>query len=113
MKNSLLPIAIPPKAHKALFAAILADPATTVTVDLVQQKVILPVGSAVTFPIDEFARHCMLEGVDELGYILQQEQAIASFEANGAIEREHASDCLMPLGPCRRMHGKERFGRYT
>ncbi len=81
LKNSLLPIAIPPKAHKALFAAILADPATTVTVDLVQQKVILPDGSAVTFPIDEFARHCMLEGVDELGYILQQEQAIASFEA--------------------------------
>jgi 3-isopropylmalate/(R)-2-methylmalate dehydratase small subunit len=81
LKNSLLPIAIPPEAHKALFAAVAADPAATVTVDLEQRKLTLPDGSAVTFPIDEFARHCMLEGVDELGYILQQEAAIAAYEA--------------------------------
>ena len=37
--------------------------------------------TTVDFPIDEFARHCMLEGVDELGYILQQEEAIAKYEA--------------------------------
>ncbi|HEY3938096.1 MAG TPA: 3-isopropylmalate dehydratase small subunit [Bryobacteraceae bacterium] len=81
LKNSLLPIAIPPEAHKALFAAVAADPAATVTVDLEQRKLTLPDGSAVTFPIDEFARHCMLEGVDELGYILQQEAAIVAYEA--------------------------------
>ena len=56
----------------------------TVTVDLMEQKVVLPDGSAVTFPIDEFARHCMLEGVDELGYILQQETAIASLRQSGS-----------------------------
>lgn len=81
LKNSLLPIAVPPDAHKALFAAVLAHPATTVTIDLVQRRVVSPDGWAVSFPIDEFARHCMLGGVDELGYILQQEQEIASFEA--------------------------------
>jgi len=81
VKNSLLPIIIPADAHKALFAALEADPTVQVTVDLAQKKLTLPNGSSVSFPIDEFARHCMLEGVDELGYILQQEAAIASFEA--------------------------------
>ncbi len=81
LKNSLLPIIVPPDAHKALFAAVDADPGATVTVDLERQTLTLPDGSSVTFPIDEFAKHCMLEGIDELGYILQQEPAIAAFEA--------------------------------
>jgi 3-isopropylmalate/(R)-2-methylmalate dehydratase small subunit len=80
LKNSLLPIIVPPDAHKALFAAVDADPGATVTVDLERQTLTLPDGSSVTFPIDEFAKHCMLEGIDELGYILQQEPAIAAFE---------------------------------
>jgi len=80
LKNSLLPIAIPRDAHKALLDAVAVNSAVTVTVDLAQQKVTLPDGSAVEFPIDEFAKHCMLDGVDELGYILQQEAAIAEFE---------------------------------
>jgi len=81
LKNSLLPIAVPHDAHKALFQAIARDPAATVKVDLAEQKLTLPDGSSVTFPIDEFAKHCMLEGVDELGYILQQQEAIAAYEA--------------------------------
>ncbi len=80
VKNSLLPIAIPADAHKKLFAAIEANPAATVTVDLAQQQVTLPDGTKVSFPVDEFAKTCMLEGVDELGYILKQESAIAAFE---------------------------------
>lgn len=82
LKNSLLPIVVPPDAHKKLFAALESDPAATVTIDLEKQSVTLPDGSSVTFPVDPFARHCMLEGVDELGYILQQEPAIAAYEAN-------------------------------
>ena len=85
LKNSLLPIAVPPDAHKAIFAAVVADPAATVTVDLVARSLALPDGTTTTFPIDEFARHCMLEGVDELGYILQQEDAIAAFEAQRTL----------------------------
>jgi 3-isopropylmalate/(R)-2-methylmalate dehydratase small subunit len=81
LKNSLLPIVVSPDVHKALFAAIEKDPASTVTVDLAEQKLTLPDGSSVTFAVDDFAKYCMLEGVDELGYILQQEQAIAAFEA--------------------------------
>ncbi len=81
LKNSFLPIAIPPDAHKALFAAVLANPTTIVSVDLAQQSITLPDGQTVKFPIDDFAKTCMLEGVDELGYILQQADAISSFEA--------------------------------
>jgi 3-isopropylmalate/(R)-2-methylmalate dehydratase small subunit len=81
VKNSLLPIIIPAEAHKALFAALEADPNAQVTVDLAQKKLTLPNGTSVDFPMDEFARHCMLEGVDELGYILNQDPAIAAFEA--------------------------------
>ena len=81
VKNSLLPIAIPHDAHQKLLDAVAADPIATVTVDLAEQKLTLPDGSKVSFPVDEFARHCMLEGVDELGYILHQDAAISQFEA--------------------------------
>ena len=56
------------------------DPDTEVTVDLASQTVTLPDGSRVEFPVDPFSKHCMLEGVDELGYILKNEAAIRAFE---------------------------------
>jgi 3-isopropylmalate/(R)-2-methylmalate dehydratase small subunit len=85
LKNSLLPVVVPPEKHKALFAAVEANPAVEVTVDLEKQTVTLPDGSAVTFPVDEFAKHCMLQGVDELGYILQLEPEIAAYERGRTI----------------------------
>jgi 3-isopropylmalate/(R)-2-methylmalate dehydratase small subunit len=81
LKNSLLPIVVSYEVHAALFKAVENNPAATVTVDLSQQKLALPDGSTATFPIEQFAKYCMLEGVDELGYILQQEPAIAAYEA--------------------------------
>ncbi len=81
LKNSLLPIAVPYDVHKALLQAAAKDPAAAVSVDLANQTLTLPGGSSVTFSIDQFAKHCMLEGIDELGYILQQESAIAEYEA--------------------------------
>jgi 3-isopropylmalate/(R)-2-methylmalate dehydratase small subunit len=80
-KNSLLTIVVPADAHKALFAALETDAGAAVTVDLATQKLTLPDGSAVIFPIDEFAKQCMLNGVDELGYILQEDEAIRNYEA--------------------------------
>ncbi len=81
LKNSLLPIAIPAEAHKRLFAAREKDPNVQVAVDLASQTVTLPDGEKVSFPVDEFAKFCMMEGVDELGYILKQEKEIAEYEA--------------------------------
>lgn len=80
MKNSLLPIVVPPEISRVLFKAVEADAAVTVTVDLNAQKLVLPDGSSVTFTVDPFARQCMLQGVDELGYILQLGGEIAAYE---------------------------------
>jgi 3-isopropylmalate/(R)-2-methylmalate dehydratase small subunit len=77
LKNSLLPIVVPRDIHAELFR----NPNATVKVDLAAQTLTLPSGRAVEFPVDPFARHCLIEGIDELGYILQQEPAISSFEA--------------------------------
>ncbi len=78
LKNSLLPIVVPPDVHAALFAAV---PDATVKIDLAKQTLTSPDGRAVEFQIDGFAKHCLLEGVDELGYILQQSPAISAYEA--------------------------------
>jgi 3-isopropylmalate/(R)-2-methylmalate dehydratase small subunit len=82
LKNSLLPIVVPREAHEKLFDRVARDPSVTITIDLAQQRLTLPDGSAITFPVDEFSKNCLLEGVDELGYIVQQEPAIAAYEAN-------------------------------
>ena len=80
LKNALLPIVFSAAAHAALFAMVDRDPDTEVTVDLATQSVTLPDGRKVEFPIDPFSKHCLLEGVDELGYILKNEAAIAAYE---------------------------------
>jgi len=77
LKNGLLPIVVPRDAHTWLFE----HPDAVLKVDLAAQLLMLPGGRAVEFPVDSFSKHCLLEGVDELGFILQQENAIAQFEA--------------------------------
>jgi 3-isopropylmalate/(R)-2-methylmalate dehydratase small subunit len=81
LKNSLLPIAISADAHAELLAAVEADPDAMVAIDLPRQTLTLPGGRKVEFAVDEFSKHCLVNGVDELGYILQQQAAIEAFEA--------------------------------
>jgi 3-isopropylmalate/(R)-2-methylmalate dehydratase small subunit len=81
LKNSLLPVVVPPDVHAELFASLDADPGATVKIDLAAQTLTTPSGRQVEFPVDGFSRHCLLEGVDELGYILSHEAEIAAFEA--------------------------------
>ncbi len=80
LKNSLLPIIVPPEVHAELFKLVEQNPDLEVAVDLAAQTLTLPDGRTVEFPVDSFAKQCMLEGVDELGYILLQEAAIKAFE---------------------------------
>jgi 3-isopropylmalate/(R)-2-methylmalate dehydratase small subunit len=80
LKNSLLPIVVPPDVHAELFAAIEANPDATVKIDLVTQTLTTPTDRQVEFPVDGFSKHCLVEGVDELGYILGRELEIAAFE---------------------------------
>jgi len=77
LKNSLVPIVVSPEVHKKLFA--LPEDAR-VKVDLASQTITLPDGEKVEFPIDPFPKTCLLEGIDELGWILKQEPAIAAYE---------------------------------
>ena len=77
LKNGLLPIVVPPDVH----ATLLSAPGAVVRVDLASQTLTLPDRTAVRFPIDEFPKHCLLEGVDELEYILRHEAAIAAYES--------------------------------
>ena len=79
LKNSLLPIVVPQKIHDQLFA--LPENAK-IKVDLASQSLTLPDGERVEFPVDQFMKTCLLEGVDELGWILKQAPAITAFEQN-------------------------------
>jgi 3-isopropylmalate/(R)-2-methylmalate dehydratase small subunit len=78
LKNSLLPIVVPQKVHEKLLA--LPEDAK-IKVDLASQTITLPDGEKVEFPVDPFSKTCLLEGVDELGWILKQAGPIAEFEA--------------------------------
>ncbi len=82
LKNSLLPIVVPLAFHKEMQCMLAGNPDLKLRVDLPKQELrVLPNGPAVEFPIDAFAKQCLLEGTDELGYILNQEAAIAAYEA--------------------------------
>lgn len=81
LKNGLLPVVVTAEVHGALVAAREADPGASVAIDLEAQTLRLPSGREVTFPMDAFARHCLLNGLDELGYLLSFEDAIAAYES--------------------------------
>jgi 3-isopropylmalate/(R)-2-methylmalate dehydratase small subunit len=78
LKNSLLPIVVPTDVQAELFAA---SPGAIVKIDLPNQTLTTPSGRVVAFPVDAFSKHCLVKGVDELGYILEQSPEIAAYEA--------------------------------
>lgn len=82
LKNGLLPVQVDEETHRQLISLAEEDPNTTVTVDLAAQTVTLPDGRAVTFPIDGFSKHCLLNGVDQLGYLMSLEAEVAAYEAD-------------------------------
>jgi len=79
LKNGLIPIVVDEATHKMLFDLFEEAPRADLTVDLATQTVSFP-GGSFTFPIDSFSKTCLLNGVDELGYILNFEKEIAAFE---------------------------------
>jgi 3-isopropylmalate/(R)-2-methylmalate dehydratase small subunit len=82
LKNGLLPIIVDRDTHQQMFSLAAEDPDFQVTVDLASQSLTLPDGRNVAFPIDGFSKACMLNGVDEIGYVLGLKDKIEAFESN-------------------------------
>ncbi|MEM8936052.1 MAG: 3-isopropylmalate dehydratase small subunit [Pseudomonadota bacterium] len=77
LKNGLLPVEVNSEAH----AQLLKTPDSQVSIDLETQTVTLPDGTETPFVTEPFARRCLLDGVDPLGHLLNQSDAISSYEA--------------------------------
>jgi 3-isopropylmalate/(R)-2-methylmalate dehydratase small subunit len=82
LKNGLLPAAVEPQAYRQLIDLLAEYPQAELHIDLAGQKVILPDGQAIVFPIEGFAKTCLLNGVDELGYLLGLEEKILVYESS-------------------------------
>ncbi len=82
LKNGLLPVIVDTATHEVL----LASPGMRVSIDLESCSLAFD-DARVSFPIDPFARRCLLEGVDELGFLMAQDDAIAAYEKEGGCAR--------------------------
>lgn len=80
LKNGLLPVEVTPDVHKELMQAVQLDRETKITIDLPTQSVTGLGSLEATFPIDEFSKHCLLEGIDQLGYLLSFDDQITNYE---------------------------------
>ncbi|RNF81921.1 3-isopropylmalate dehydratase small subunit [Lysobacter psychrotolerans] len=80
LKNGLLPIVL----DEAIVDELLDRPGIALHVDVAKRQVMLPDFRVFSFPLDAFAQTCLLEGVDELGYLIRQDEAIGAFEARHA-----------------------------
>lgn len=78
LKNGLVPVEVPDEIHRAL----LDHPGWVVTVDLERRLLVLPDGREVPFPVDGFARHCLLHGIDPLDFLREQQGAIDAYESS-------------------------------
>ncbi|KQY50316.1 3-isopropylmalate dehydratase small subunit [Lysobacter sp. Root494] len=76
LKNGLLPIVL----DEAIVDGLLEQPGIELAIDVATRSVTLPDGRSFQFPLDSFAQTCLLEGVDQLGYLLKQTDAIAAYE---------------------------------
>jgi len=80
-KNGLLPIRLPAEQVDALFVAVESTPGYRLIVDLEQQSITAPDGTAYKFEVEAFRKHCLLNGLDDIGLTLQHVEEIAAFEA--------------------------------
>jgi 3-isopropylmalate/(R)-2-methylmalate dehydratase small subunit len=83
LKNGLVPVIV----DNDTLQWLLAHPGVEVTVDLNRSALLLPEGRQAPFPIEPFARYCLMQGVDQLGYLLSKGAQISAFEQHGAATR--------------------------
>ncbi len=80
LKNGLLPIVVDKATHRDLFDLVTEIPDVELKIDVAAQTLTMPGGRTARFPLDPFSKSCLLEGVDELGYLLARQDAIQEFE---------------------------------
>jgi len=80
LKNGLLPVVVDIQTHNQLLSLIEEEPNTHVSINLANQTLTLPDGRQVEFPIDPFSKMCLLDGIDQLGYLLKHDMEIDAFE---------------------------------
>ncbi len=80
LKNGLVPVVVPAAVHEAIVAALATSSALEITIDLEAQKLSAPGVPTTPFTIDGFARRCLLDGVDQLGFLLQHMSEIQDYE---------------------------------
>lgn len=80
LKNGLLPVIVDAATHGWL----MEHPGVDVTIDLDSTTLTLPTGQSVQFPLEPFARYCLMNGVDELGFLLAKEKEIGAYEQRRA-----------------------------
>jgi 3-isopropylmalate/(R)-2-methylmalate dehydratase small subunit len=80
LKNGLLPVEVTADVYQALMEAVQSDRSTKIAIDLATQSVTGLDGLEATFPIDAFSKHCLLDGIDQLGYLLSFDGQISSYE---------------------------------
>jgi 3-isopropylmalate/(R)-2-methylmalate dehydratase small subunit len=90
LKNGLVPCVIAPHLHAQLVSELAHTPQANISVDVNAGEVIFPSGARASFEIAPFAKHCLLNGVDELGYLLAQSDAIQAFESARAAAENAA-----------------------
>ena len=86
-KNGILPVALPQETVDDLMADAQMGANATMTVDLEAQTITRPNGETVAFAVEPFRKHCLLNGLDDIGLSLQKAASIDSFEARAAADR--------------------------
>ncbi len=89
-KNGILPIRVTPEQIEKLMDDAERGANATLTVDLATQEIRGPDGGTIHFDIDPFRKHCLLEGLDDIGLTLQKADSIATYETRTAVSRPWA-----------------------
>jgi 3-isopropylmalate/(R)-2-methylmalate dehydratase small subunit len=89
-KNGILPIVVSPDEHAKLLDDAERGANATLTVDLDSQTITGPDGGEISFDVDPFRKHCLMNGLDDIGLTLEKVSAIDTFEARAAAERPWA-----------------------
>ena len=82
LKNGLLPIVVDEDTQQQLFSLAEEDPSASVTVDVEAQTLTLPDGRRAPFPLDGFSKYCLLNGVDQLGYLMNLDDEVRGYESS-------------------------------